>query len=98
MKTIKHEGTNQHRLNQNMLEKVFADEWREMNSREGRGYGTLEYIMAEKPNYPNGEVTQRDAIVAASVVQWLGSPVGQSFIETVLHKASLSKKKEGFDD
>ncbi len=33
-----------------------------------------------------GEITQRDATVAASVIQWLGSHVGQGFLAEVLSK------------
>lgn len=43
---------------------------------------TLAWILGHGGE--KGEVSQRDAVVAASVVQWLGSPVGQSFVEGVL--------------
>jgi len=84
--SLSHVGRSAHRLDDNPLEKEFADEWRELNSGEGRGHGVLASLMARNPNKPEGEVTQRDAMVAATIIQWLGSPVGQGFVEKVLEK------------
>ena len=47
------------------------------------GRGTLDYLLATD-NRPCGDVTPRDAEVAATVIQWLGSPVGQRFVKEVL--------------
>jgi hypothetical protein len=47
------------------------------------GRGTLDYLLAKNCNDPNGEVTDRDREVAATVIQWLGSPVGQDFVAEV---------------
>jgi len=91
--SCKHEGRSTHRLKNNPLEKRFADEWRKINSDMGRGHGTLAYLLADDPNYPMAEVTQRDATVAATVIQWLGSPVGQGFLEDVQERACTSSKK-----
>jgi hypothetical protein len=44
------------------------------------GRGTLDYLLAKDCNFPNGEVTARDREVAATVIQWLGSSVGQCFL------------------
>ncbi|MHC4298783.1 MAG: hypothetical protein ACYS7Y_16015 [Planctomycetota bacterium] len=77
---IKHEGRATYRLKSNPLEQVFANQWRELNNRQR---GVLEYLLAENPNYPRGEMTQRDATVAATVIQWLGSPLGQLFLGEV---------------
>jgi len=81
---MRNKGKWQHRLSSNPLEKLFAESWDEINTASpGRrdGYGTLDYLLAEDPNRPCGEVTDRDRVVAATVVQWLGSPVGQSFLD-----------------
>ena len=43
---------------------------------------------------PKGEVTERDKVVAATVIQWLGSPVGQFFIGNVLEKQERSNKEK----
>lgn len=69
-----------YRLKENPLESAFHREWAEQNS----GDNTLKYLLARDPNRPNGESTDRDRIVAATVIQWLGSPVGQGFLANVL--------------
>lgn len=83
---IEHKGHNYQRLYRERLEKIFADEWRELNSGTGRGHGPLAYMLAEDRNKPRNEVTDRDAMVAATVIQWLGSNVGQCFLNTVMSK------------
>ena len=84
---IKHEGKWRHRLKDHLLERVLAEQWQEINSGEGRGHGPLAYMLAEDRNRPKGEVSDRDAVVAATVIQWLGTPVGQGFLEDVWEKS-----------
>ena len=75
---MKNKGLNQYRFKENPLEKAYAEQW-EKDNKECR---TLEYLLLA--NHPNGEVTDRDREVAATVIQWLGSPCGQSFVEDVI--------------
>jgi hypothetical protein len=85
---MKNKGKHQYRLKQNILEKKFAETWDKQNSGKfnDEGRGTLDYLLAEDCNRPCGEVTERDREVAATVIQWLGSPVGQGFLEEVMTK------------
>lgn len=76
-------GKHIHRFKQNPLEQQFAELWEEGNSGK-RGRDVIDYLMAEDPNSPMGEVTKRDREVAATVIQWLGSPVGQNFLARIL--------------
>lgn len=81
---MKNAGLHQYRFKDNPLEKVFAEAWEKENTAnggaaEGRGY--LDYLLAKDSNQPRGEVSERDREVAATVIQWLGSPVGQCFIK-----------------
>ena len=79
--SMRNKGMHQYRFKQNPLEERFAVEW-ERHNEQGR---TLDYILAKDNNRPNSDdVTERDRLVAATVIQWLGSPVGQEFIEKVL--------------
>lgn len=81
---MKNQGLHQYRFKDNPLEKVFAEAWERENTAKGgamEGRGYLDYLLAEDCNQPRGEVTDRDREVAATVVQWLGSPVGQTFIK-----------------
>lgn len=73
-----HEGKNIHRLSREPLERKFHDEWKHMHE-----YGnTIGYILGD--NNEQAVLTERDETVAATVIQWLGSPVGQGFLETVM--------------
>ncbi len=83
MSKIKHVGLSTHRLYDNPLEKAFAEAWAAEN-KSVAGYNLLDWLLAKDPNHPKGEVSQRDATVAATMIQWLGSPVGQSFLRKVM--------------
>lgn len=79
MTKIKHRGISKHRLERNPLEKKFAEEWNKVAPH------TLGYLLCGKDRW-NHEYTQRDAEVAATMIQWLGSPVGESFVRGILEK------------
>ena len=85
---MRNQGHNHHRFSSNPLEQRFAEKWEEINinwnTAEPDGQGTLDYCLAEDRNHPMGEVTDRDRTVAATVIQWLGSPCGQCFLRDVL--------------
>ena len=72
--TIKHEGFSHDRVKpdrDNPREATFLEVWKEENNlKEGRN---LLWNLISDP-------TQRDAQVAATVIQWLGSNVGMSFL------------------
>ena len=80
----------------NLLEELFAEYWEEVNTSGGElnGKGVLDYILAKDPNHPCGEATERDRVVAATIIQWLGTPVGQDFIRKV-HKQHEYEKAKG---
>jgi hypothetical protein len=72
---ITHQGLNRHRLIQNQLEEDFADKWEQFAS-DNLGpllkAGDIRHIP-----------TQEEATIAATIIQWLGSPVGQHFLTEV---------------
>lgn len=74
---IKHIGFSRKRINENPLEKKFAEAWDKQAPR------TLGYIICGQDRNLH-DFTQRDATVAASIIQWLGSPVGHNFVEEIL--------------
>lgn len=95
MRPRKHKGLATYRLATNPVERVFARRWAELHRNEGRG--PLDYMLAPD-NRPAGEVTDRDAAVAATVVQWLGSPVGLAWLRETLiavERAERRARKEG---
>ena len=75
---MEHKGLNTHRLAGSPLESAFAAEWESHNA----AYDTLAWILGggNGKSFPS----ERDAQVAATVIQWLGSPIGQNFVERVL--------------
>lgn len=83
-------GLHQYRFQDNPLEQHYAEAWEKENTRESNGHGILDYLLAKDPNYPKGEVTTRDREVAATVVQWLGSSVGNNFVRDVLESSGLT--------
>ncbi len=80
---MEHKGLRAYRLSREPLEKAFAEAWEEENKR-AVGHSLLDWLLAEDPNHPKGEVSQRDAAVAATIIQWLGTHVGQSFLRRVM--------------
>jgi len=80
-------GISEHRLDREPLEKRFAEAWQRLNdtSNSGRGKSTLDYLMdKDSRGVPDPPLTDRDWLVASTVIQWLGSPVGQCFISEVI--------------
>ena len=76
------EGACFERTAYNELEQAFSDGWKkEMTRKPGINHGRsiLECIL-------NQPVSLRDRYVAASVIQWLGTNCGFSFLHTVLNK------------
>ena len=76
---MKNKGKSQYRFKDNPVERIFAEVWEERNTH-GK---ILDYLLAEDNNRPCGEVTDRDRMVAATVIQWLGSSVGDNFLGDV---------------
>ena len=60
---------------QNALSRKFLNTW---DSKEYAG--VLPVLLANRYNFPNGEMTERDAAVVGQVIQWLGTPSGQHYL------------------
>ena len=69
-------GLHTHRFKDNPEEKRFADAWSRQNYN-GRHLGYL-LCCGDQQHAP--APSDRDEQVAATVIQWLGSPVGQAFL------------------
>lgn len=82
---MKHQGLHTNRLTKaadNPREVAFAEEWEKENSSAFHNRPTLEYLLG----MPAGI---RDTTVAATIVQWLGSNVGMSFLRNALGRVGL---------
>lgn len=77
---IAYQGKHSHRYEQNPMEEAFALEWQDQCANGAN----LEYLLSSD-NRPN-VVDLRDQTTANTVIQWLGSPVGQSFLTSVMAK------------
>ncbi len=74
----RHTGIGAHRLPREPREKIAAEIW------EAVAENTLPYLLSRTND--RAHVEDREYQIAATVVQWLGSPVGQNFIEQLQAK------------
>ena len=92
---MKHEGLHVHRLLQNPRELVFAEAWRkdqEVSQKVSKASVLYTILNAPDATY------ERDAQVAATVIQWLGSPVGFCWLVETLEKAGYTLSQEPADE
>jgi len=100
IKNIKHKGIQRKRLKHNILEKTLADDWEDLNKKRSyisHGFGILQDLMvitSDKRVHNSWSIkgfsfviTQRDAVIVATIIQWLGTNVGMCFLEKALGKA-----------
>lgn len=87
----KNTGINAQRFSREPLEKLFAEEWDKINRLVHGSRPTLPYLLAPDDQYCPGEPSDEKYKLAATVIQWLGSPCGQGFIEDVIQKARDKK-------
>ena len=88
-----HNSLQTSRLNR-MPERIYAEEWKKNNERHpaiNSGFTSLEWILCPEGNWVPPAVSERDAEVAASVIQWLGTNCGYHFMLRCEDKI----KKEG---
>ena len=84
----------------NELEAEFATQWTTENvDSPSRTAPLLSWILGDG-NHPNDSVSVRDARVAATLIQWLGSSGGQWFLWEVLKlerdALDAAKRWDGF--
>lgn len=72
------------RREHNALELAFAQVWADACDRKNQ----LAHILSGAPSNP-------DRLVAASVIQWLGTEVGQAFLEEVTSRHEEDKDRRG---
>ena len=79
MKNMKNKGLHLYRFRDNPEDKRFAQAC-EKHDKDGK---TLEYLLCEGDQRHLPEVSPRERTIAATVIQWLGSPVGQNFLDSL---------------
>lgn len=80
-------GLHRYRFRANPEEKRFADAW------ELRGAPNLEYLLSTDPNNHRQPVSDEAVTVAATVIQWLGSPVGQAFLSDLGYRCDEDSRR-----
>ena len=87
---MKHVGLHVYRFKGNPDEKRFAEAWEAINQGS---HGTLNCLLGDG-QHPV-KASDREAVVAATVVQWLGSPVGKVWLENLGYKKGPRKSMGG---
>lgn len=72
---MKTTGLHPYRFAENPEEKRFAEAWEQENDR---GTTLLAHLLGDGSH--KGSPTIREERIAATVIQWLGSPVGQGWL------------------
>ena len=84
----KWKGMHSYRYKREPMEKAFAKAFQTFC--EGQSANThpsnLDYLLSPDNNHPI-PCSDRDRQVACTVIQWLGSTVGQQFIQEIREKA-----------
>jgi len=82
------------------LERQFAYKWLEVNTRPGASVPLLVRLLDTERDgsYSFSAISQRDAHVAATMMQWLGTNVGFGFLLEVLEQAGYDvREKRKYD-
>lgn len=89
----KHEGIAPYRKADNPRERIFAEEWDRQNNPPNNQPGTLQWLLHSNGSRVDGNPCSGEEIkIAATVIQWLGSPVGFSWLTQVMEKIEKEVK------
>jgi hypothetical protein len=84
---VKTAGRHTHRFKENPEEERFALAWARQSS-VGRTLAHLLHTPDGQGPFRIPEPTEAEVVAVATVIQWLGSPVGQSFLHDLGYKKS----------
>lgn len=99
-------GINAARLPHNEREQAFHDQWQQANapvSGVNNGHGILQDLFIERGNpmafsrSVREEMSNRDRMIAATVIQWLGSNCGMCFLNEALGRFGAKITETKFD-
>ena len=84
---MKNKGLHVSRLlsDENKLEVIFAKEWEKANESFSSSSILLDHMLSQDTDYPH-RVTEREQQVAATIMQWLGTEIGQGFLKDVYER------------
>lgn len=91
---VKHIGRSANRLYREPREAVFAESWKRMNSKQMHNRPeVIDWLLHGDGSQCHARATQKEATIAATLVQWLGSPVGFGWLENTLRAAGYEIKE-----
>jgi hypothetical protein len=77
---MKTKGLHPYRFKENPEEKRFAEAWAQHDDPDHVHLAYLLHVGSQGGGIRPVGASERDKVVAATVIQWLGSPVGQGFL------------------
>lgn len=76
----------EYRFKDNPKEQVFHNKFKERFAMSDRTRNSLSAIIFgwkdASINYPNQYLTEKEEDICLNLIQWLGSPVGQEFLDS----------------
>jgi hypothetical protein len=75
------------------LEEAFALAWQEINELAGGSHSHMAFLM-DPANRDKMPLTEHEKSLSNTLIQWLGSPVGQGFIARAAEHAAAKKKRK----
>ncbi len=90
----KHVGHSPHRRRHNPLERAFAEAWEEHNTDEPDWFS---WVLNPKGRPFTKHVSNDARMMTNSVIQWLGSPIGQGFLVRVLSGSDAAIWRQMFE-
>jgi hypothetical protein len=85
-RAINMKSNKEHRFQDNPKEQEFHDKFKEMFEISSTTRNSLSAIIFgwkdASINYPNQYLTDKEEDICLNLIQWLGSPVGQGFLDS----------------
>lgn len=85
----------------NDIEKAFSEQWHEDNiikRHMNQGHGLLQDLFIDRDKFNNRIfhyiITRNDRTIVATVIQWLGTNVGMSFLTRALNRCGYNLVKK----
>lgn len=84
----KFRGFHASRYSREPLEKIFAEVWQEINDEKLNHNTIIDYLFNQSSDQRYVEKRpEYEYVFASTIIQWLGSPVGQGFLQRIIKKA-----------
>ena len=91
----KNSGKHANRLKRdhNNLERLFVREFQKLLNEKSMGCDLVDYILSDDQIYPQ-LCSKKERLAINTIIQWLGSSIGFSWLNEVLKKVEKGEKSE----